>query len=91
MPEVLRALGFTVQIYYGDHEPRHVHVLKAGTEVKIDLGQLADEHAGLKWLAPTLTKVKAMSRAEVKQALRLIYEHQTELLLKWEEIANAGI
>lgn len=88
MPEVLRQSGFSIHIYHNDHEPRHVHVLKAGAEVKINLGTLADEATNTAWEAPALAKVKAMARADAKRALRIVYEHQAYLLAKWEELLD---
>lgn len=38
MPTVLRESGFNFRIYTDDHEPSHVHVIKAGKEAVITLG-----------------------------------------------------
>jgi hypothetical protein len=88
MPEVLRQSGFSIHIYDNDHEPQHVHVLKAGAEVKINLGAIADKTTGAAWVAPTLARVKAMGRADAKRALRIIYEHQASLIAKWGELVD---
>jgi hypothetical protein len=89
MPEVFRLFGFTFHIFHGDHEPRHTHVIKAGGEVKIDLGQLSDPDAGAAWVAPVICKNKGMARSDAKEALRLVYQYQAELLKKWEEVVDA--
>jgi hypothetical protein len=79
MPEVLRVGGFKFHIYFEDHEPRHVHVLRSGAEVKIDLRQLADLEAKIPWVAPSLAKVMGMTMKTARQALELVNEHQAKV------------
>ena len=77
MPTVHREQGFQVRIYPADHLPPHVHVVKAGTAVKIALG---DEHTG-----PQLVVVYSMSTREVVLAFRLVERNQKKLLKAWRE------
>ena len=37
MPTVLKEDGFNIRIYFNDHSPPHVHILKAGEEAKISI------------------------------------------------------
>jgi hypothetical protein len=79
MPTVLRENGFRIVIYLNDHLPSHVHVLKGGGEVRIDLG---DEET-----APKILSISGqISDKDVAKALYLVKEHQFELLTKWREI-----
>ena len=41
MPEISRFYGIVVQIYFGDHPPRHFHARYAGQTAKIDIESLA--------------------------------------------------
>ena len=77
MVTVLRAYGLRVVIFANDHQPAHVHVFGDG-EVKISL-----RGAGR---APELVWADAMSRGEVRRALRIVAEQQAFLLARWEEI-----
>jgi len=78
MPTVLRKNGFNFMIYINDHTPAHVHIMKAGVEVIINLG---DDH-----IAPTLRDNRGMSRQEVMNALKITFEVQATLLERWREI-----
>ncbi|PNW36743.1 UNVERIFIED_CONTAM: hypothetical protein BEN50_02005 [Euhalothece sp. KZN 001] len=77
MPTVLREKGYRVVIYPNDHQPAHVHVLKAGGEIKVDISQLGDIQ---------VIAVVGMKNKEALTALKLVIEHQKFLLSKWEEI-----
>ena len=74
MPTVLRQAGFSVRIYPNDHDPPHVHVFKAGGEVKATIAE-----------TPALLDVINMSNKDVKKALELIQNHRQELLEKWSD------
>ena len=72
MPTVHREQGFQVRIYPADHLPPHVHVVKAGTAVKIALG---DAHS-----APQIAAVYSMSTQDVLRAFHLVERHRGKLL-----------
>lgn len=78
MPTVLRQDGFDVMIYTDDHPPAHVHVLKAGGEVIINLG---DEKT-----VPSVRQNKRMPWRDERRALIIIGDRQQELLARWREI-----
>ena len=78
MVTVLRADGLRIVIYANDHLPAHVHVLGDG-EAKIDL-------TGGGTSGPRLVWAEAMSRADIRRALRLVAERRAFLLARWEEI-----
>lgn len=77
MPTILRKDGFSVRLYPNDHDPPHVHVFKAGGQAKITLG--------LEPSIPTIAQVLGMDNKTAKQALKLVQDHQAELLTKWQE------
>jgi Domain of unknown function (DUF4160) len=79
MPTILKKDGFRIVIYPNDHLPSHVHVLKSGSEVRIDLGSKEAE--------PSLISIFGdISDKDVVKALDLVKEHQANLLSKWREI-----
>ena len=79
MPTVLVTQGFYVRIRTNDHEPAHVHVSKVGGEARIALGL----NGGTPRL---LTVSKEMNSRDAATALRLVIEHNEELLTQWREV-----
>jgi hypothetical protein len=77
MVTVLRAQGLSVVIFSNDHRPAHVHVFGDG-EAKINLLGVDG--------APELIWADAMSRGEVRRALRIVTEQQAFLLARWRDI-----
>lgn len=39
MPEIFRELGYVFKFYSNDHEPIHVHVVKAGNEAIFEVSE----------------------------------------------------
>jgi hypothetical protein len=75
VPTLIREDGFDVRIYTLDHPPPHVHVLKAGAVVKVDLAaHRATEIIGV------------ISDRDVKRAERLVARHSDRLRREWERI-----
>lgn len=66
-----------MRIYPADHLPPHVHVVKAGTAVKITLGEGHTE--------PQIVAVYRMSTRDVLRAFRLVEQHREHLLEAWRE------
>lgn len=77
MPTLLRQDGFDIRMYFDDHDPPHIHAVKAGGQAKIALGSLDT--------APSLMMVQGMSAKEAKASLLIVLENQPYLLDKWEE------
>ena len=77
MVTVLRAHGLRVVIFSNDHQPAHVHVFGDG-QAKINL--LGAD------CGPELVWADAMSRGEVRRAMRMVTEQQAFLLARWKEI-----
>ena len=77
MVTVYRAHGLSIVIFVDDHEPAHVHVFGDG-EAKINL---AGGEGG-----PELIFAIGMTRAEIRRAMRVVEEQQTDLLKRWSEI-----
>ena len=74
MPTVLRESGVEVVIYFNDHQPPHVHAFEGSGEAKINLDPVE------------VVQVWKMSKATARKAKRVVAEHQSYLLGKWEEI-----
>jgi hypothetical protein len=72
MPTVYRQDGFEFRIYTNDHDPPHVHVFKAGGQVKISMG---DEETN-----PTVLLRKGMSDKDVVKATQLVDQNQDHFL-----------
>ncbi|MDQ3995444.1 MAG: DUF4160 domain-containing protein [Gemmatimonadota bacterium] len=79
MPTVLEENGFQVRIYLPprEHQPPHVHVVKAGTEVVVRLGDSETP--------PQVAEVYGMHRADVMHAYRIVEANQAMLLQKWRQ------
>jgi len=71
MPVVLRVGGFSFTIYYGEHDPPHVHVRTAGARVILNI---ESEHE---------REVHRMSDVNVWRAQRLVRDHREALLSAW--------
>lgn len=74
MPQVHRERGFAIYIYTNDHLPRHVHALKSGGVVIINLDDLA------------IRSIKSMKPAEVRLALEIVAGQRESLIQRWDEI-----
>lgn len=75
----MRQNGFRVVIYLNDHLPSHVHILKGGGEIKIDLGDGKSKPGLISIIGDIKTK-------EVVKALKLVADNKALLLAKWKEI-----
>ncbi|MFE4105780.1 DUF4160 domain-containing protein [Almyronema epifaneia] len=81
MPTVLRKDGFAFRIYPNDHKPAHVHVIKGGGEVKINLwGSSSNQES------PTIVKIWNMSDKDVVKAYELVTIYRGTLIRSWKEI-----
>ena len=76
MPTVLRLNGFRIAIYQGDreHGPAHVHVVKAGGVVVVNLTPVS------------VRRIDAMNRSCVRAAVRLVEDNHATLLDLWRAI-----
>lgn len=73
-PVVLRQGAYTVIIYTRDHPPAHVHVKSATKEARVRLNPVE------------VTDNWGFRPSETRAILKLIQDHQRELLDKWAEI-----
>jgi Domain of unknown function (DUF4160) len=78
MPTVLRQDGFAVRIYTDDHEPMHVHVIKAESEVVINLGD--------RQTAPWVRDNHGMSKRDERRALAIVGANRELLTAEWRRI-----
>ena len=75
MPTLIREDGFEIRIYTRDHPPAHVHVAKAGANMKIDLAtNQVTQIAGV------------ISDRDVKRAEQLVAKHAQLLREGWKEL-----
>lgn len=77
MPQLFTVFGFRFMFYSNDHEPIHVHVVKAGTEARF---QVAPE--------VTLLDNKGLKPAELKLAESLVEENKEMIVARWKEYFN---
>lgn len=79
-PTVLRRNGFRVEIYQmddraqGEHLPQHVHVIRSGMEVVVNLEPVS------------IREVGGMRRADIRAAVRLVEDERDFLLAEWIRI-----
>ena len=78
MPTVLRKRGFDIRIRTDDHNPPHVHVVKAGEEVVILLAVGFDD--------PEIRENRGMARPNIRNAMDLVTENNEALLREWRKI-----
>jgi hypothetical protein len=78
MPTVLRLSGLKFEIYFKDHEPAHVHVIKGRTQAKINIGGVD----------PVVVRVAGMAPVYVKEAFRIVTERQSFFQAEWARIAS---
>ncbi|MGI9139490.1 MAG: DUF4160 domain-containing protein [Gemmatimonadaceae bacterium] len=78
MPTVYRREGFEFRIYPADHDPPHVHAWRAGTFVKIGIG---DTHQ-----APYPIGVTGMRTPDARRAIRIVEDQQEMFLERWREV-----
>jgi hypothetical protein len=78
MRTVLRIAGLKFAIWANDHEPPHVHVFAAEGEATIYLGKPEG--------FPMLIRNRRMSKANLANALRGVFEHRLLLRRKWSEL-----
>ena len=58
----------------GEHGPAHVHVIKAGERMVINLAPIS------------IRDIAGMGRVNVRAAVRTVEDHQTRLLAEWGRI-----
>ena len=79
MPTVLVQEGFRVRIYLPprEHAPAHVHVVRAGAEIVIELG---DSNS-----APSVLEIYGMRPRDPVHAYRIVEANQVSLLRAWRQ------
>jgi hypothetical protein len=79
MPTVLSRGGFDVRIYFNDHAPPHVHVVRDSGEARIGI------------IPVIILGVHGLSRSEAAMAKQLVEEEREYLLHKWVELHGPTI
>ncbi len=74
MPTVLRENGFRVMIHTADHPPPHVHCIKAGCAVLIEIETLR------------IRDNFGMPISEIRNAQKIVADNQAILLLEWQKV-----
>lgn len=74
MPTIIRQDGFEVAIFTNDHQPAHVHVFKAKTEVILTL------------IPVGIRENYRMSKKDVRKAFEIVSDNLHELLQAWRDI-----
>lgn len=72
MPTLFTEDGYQVKMYYNDHPPAHVHVVKAENEARVTIDPIEVK-----------TNVGFNSR-ELSKIMDIIRAHQDELIEKWK-------
>lgn len=74
MPTIFVAEGFRFVIHTKDHRPPHVHAMKDGGDAMID------------FVSITLLQVAGLGKADAAAALRIVCDHQQELMDAWRRL-----
>ena len=75
MPTLLNQDGFKFFFYANEHDPRHIHVMNANGHAKIELGTLRVVR-------------KNISPHDLRRALEIARDHNSEFERKWDEFFN---
>ena len=79
MPTVKREQGFAIKVNTrGEHNPPHVHVFKAGGEIRVKLGD--DETAPSYW-----DEKRPMALQDKVKAVLLVDKYRAECLEVWRK------
>lgn len=78
MPQLFTIFGFRFMFYSNDHEPIHVHVVKAGTEARFQV--LPDV---------ALLENNGLKPAELKLAESIVEENKEMIVERWNEYFKA--
>jgi hypothetical protein len=77
MPTLLLQDGFKFFFYANEHEPKHIHVIKAGDFAKIELATLRVVN-------------NYMKPNELKKALSIVELYRVQFEEQWDEYFNQG-
>ena len=77
MVTIHREAGLGFVVFVDDHEPAHVHVVGDGA-AKIDLLGAGGE--------PELVRSTGFKTADLRKAMRIVAERQSEFIEKWNAI-----
>lgn len=84
MPTVKREDGFEIKVNTrGEHSPPHVHVIRAGGEIRVRIGD--EETAPSYW-----DEKRSMTMRDKVRAVLLVDEYQAECLMVWRKF-NANL
>jgi hypothetical protein len=72
-PTILREAGYELRIYFNDHPPAHVHVLKGESEVRIGLDPVEIK---TNW---------GFNNRQLRAILEIVRQHRDELLEQWDK------
>ena len=77
MPTVYREGRFQVRIFYNDHPPPHVHVVKGNGYAKITIPQGE---------IPRLVEARGLVKRDIVRAFRIVEGQQDRLIRAWVAI-----
>jgi len=76
MPTVFRKDGYRFFFFSDEHLPKHIHIEKAGSYLRIDLENL------------NVTHRYNISQKEIKRVLAVVQKERENLLGAWDEYFN---
>ncbi len=76
MPTVFRKDGYRFFFFSDEHLPKHIHIEKAGSYLRIDLENL------------NVTHRYNISQKEIKRVLAIVQKERENLLGAWDEYFN---
>lgn len=74
MPTIFKVNKIKFAIYTNDHEPAHVHVMKDGAEVVVEI------------MSGKVVRNKGFSKKAVGMIIGEILDNQKTLMIHWENI-----
>ena len=77
MPTIIHERGFRIMIFFNDHSPAHVHVLKAGKGTRV-------------FLSPVEVLDSTMTARDRRQAVEIVRANRDTLWAEWLRIHGSG-
>ncbi len=77
MPKLLNIDGFRIVTYPNDHLPAHVHVIKDGGVIVVNLNDEGVE--------PSVRESHGMKRQVERKAVKIVTQNKAALLAGWRE------
>lgn len=81
MPKIYEYNGFSFLFYPNDHDPPHVHVKKAGKEIKVEID--VDRESGIKAVGKVAKFASGFNQSELRNISQFLEVYCGAIIEKW--------